>query len=305
MPTFPKIDFATIRSIGNIEFLAKQVVEGFMTGLHKSPYHGFSVEFAEHRQYNTGESTRFIDWKIYNRTDKLYTKRFEEETNLRCSLVVDISSSMYYPIETNGKLLFSVLAAASLAYLLQKQRDAFSLTTFTDKIVYQSQIKSTSSHLRELFNTCNLLLNEKPAMVSTDLPTILHQIAEKTHKRSMIVIFSDFFEGMENKEALFDALKHLKHLNHEVLVFNVADKKTELQFEFEDKPYWFTDLETGEKMKLNPSQLRSGYTEVIESYLQELKIKCGQYKIDFNSIDINESFSQIFMPFLAKRSRMK
>lgn len=304
MPNSPKIDFSSIRSTGNMEFLAKQVVEGFITGLHKSPYHGFSVEFAEHRQYNTGESTRFIDWKIFNRTNKLFTKRFEEETNLRCRLVVDVSSSMYYPVETNGKLLFSLLAASSLAYLLQKQRDAFGLTAFADKIVYQSQIKSTSAHLRELFNKCNSLIEEKSSLVNTNLPSILHQVAESTHQRSLIVIFSDFFEGIDDKEALYDALKHLKHNKHEVLIFNVADAKAELQFDFEDKPYWFTDVESGEKIKLNPNQMRTNYVSSIESYLRELKIKCGQYKIDFESVDINHDFNQIFLPFLAKRGKL-
>ncbi len=305
MAGLKKIDFATIRSIGNIEFLAKQVVEGFITGLHKSPYHGFSVEFAEHRQYNTGESTRFIDWKIFNRTDKLFTKRFEEETNLRCRLVVDVSSSMYYPVETNGKLVFSLLAASSLAYLLQKQRDAVGLTAFTDKIIYQSQIKSTTAHLREIFNQCTELINKKSSLENTSLPDILHKVSESTHQRSLIVIFSDFFEGIDKKEELFNALKHLKHNKHEILIFNVADKKAELEFDFEDKPHWFTDVETGEKIKLTPGQMKADYVEAVESYIKEIKVKCGQYKLDFVEIDINQDFNHVFLPFLAKRSRMR
>jgi len=300
----PAIDFASIQSSGNMEFLAKQVVEGFITGLHKSPYHGFSVEFAEHRQYNTGESTRYMDWKLFNRTDKLFTKRFEEETNLRCRLVIDVSSSMYYPLENNGKLLFSILAASSLAYLLQKQRDAFSLTTFADKIIYQSQMKSTSSHLRELFQKCNVLVQGKSTLVNTDLPALIHQLAETTHQRSLIIIFSDFFAGIDSKEALFEALKHLKHYKHEILIFNVADAKAELKFDFADKPYWFTDVETGEKIKLNPSQMRADYVDAVGNYLNELKIKCGQFKIDFEAIDINQGFNQVFLPFLAKRGKL-
>lgn len=305
MATVPEIDISTIRSVGNFEFLAKQVVEGFITGLHKSPYHGFSVEFAEHRQYNTGESTRFIDWKIYNRTDKLFTKRFEEETNLRCRLVVDVSSSMYYPVETNSKLVYALMAASSIAYLLHRQRDAFGLTTFTDKINYVSPIKSTFNHMRELFIKCNSLLNQKSSMVNTNLPAILHEIAESTHQRSLIVIFSDFIESMDNMEALFNSLKHLKHQKHEILIFNINDKKAELEFEFENRPYWFTDVETGEKIKLNPSQWKDSFKENVNEYLKALKIKCGQFKIDYTEIDINENFSHVFLPFLSKRNKMK
>lgn len=298
------IDFHSLAAYGNIEFLAKQVVEGFITGLHKSPYHGFSVEFAEHRQYNTGESTRFIDWKIYNRTDKLFTKRFEEETNLRCRLVVDVSSSMYYPVENNGKLNFALLAAASLAFMLQKQRDAVGLVAFTDKIVYQSALKSTTSHLRELFTYFNELLKQKSTLANTTLPEVLDQVSDNTHKRSLIIVFSDFLESADKKEALFNSLKHLKHNKHEILLFHIADKKAELDFEFEDRPYLFTDVETGEKIKLNPSQMREEYIKSQNSYLIELKIKCGQYKIDLVEADINKNFNQILLPFLAKRRRM-
>lgn len=298
------IDFHSLAAYGNIEFLAKQVVEGFITGLHKSPYHGFSVEFAEHRQYNTGESTRFIDWKIYNRTDKLFTKRFEEETNLRCRLVVDVSSSMYYPVENNGKLNFALLAAASLAFMLQKQRDAVGLVAFTDKIVYQSALKSTTSHLRELFTYFNELLKQKSTLANTTLPEVLDQVSDNTHKRSLIIVFSDFLESADKKEFLFNSLKHLKHNKHEILLFHIADKKAELDFEFEDRPYLFTDVETGEKIKLNPSQMREEYIKSQNSYLTELKIKCGQYKIDLVEADINKNFNQILLPFLAKRRRM-
>ena len=299
-----KIDLKLIKSLGGIEFLAKQVVEGFITGLHKSPYHGFSVEFAEHRQYNTGESTRYLDWKVYNKTDRLFIKRFEEETNLRCSILLDISSSMYYPVETNGKLNFSVLAAAAIAYMLQKQRDAVSLTTFNSKVVYQSQTKSTSLHLRELFSELERTLNKKSEKETTSAYKVIDELAEKIHKRSLVVIFSDMFENFNEKDNLFNALKHLKHNQHEVLIFHVKDKMTEDDFAFDDKPYVFIDVESGERVKLNPVQIREYYKQTVQQFSQDLKIKCGQYKIDYIEVDINLDFKQVLLPFLLKRGKM-
>nr|MCU0355054.1 DUF58 domain-containing protein [Cytophagales bacterium] len=152
------MELKQIRAFGNIEFLARQMVEGFITGLHKSPFHGFSVEFAEHRLYNTGESTRHIDWKVYAKTDRLFTKRYEEETNLRCQLLIDVSPSMYYPTDTKGKATFSVMAAACLAYLLQKQKDAVSLCTFADRIITHTPTRSTPSHVHKLFLSLQGLL---------------------------------------------------------------------------------------------------------------------------------------------------
>ena len=227
------IDLKKVKEFGNIELLAKQLVEGFITGMHKSPYHGFSVEFAEHRLYNTGESTKYIDWKAYAKTDRLYSKRFEEETNLRCHLVIDNSSSMYYPVENKGKITFSILSAAALAYLLQKQRDAVGVFTFSEKIELQTQIKSTSSHLHKLFISLERMLDETPKAKKTAVAPVLHEIAEKIHKRSLVIIFSDFFQNTADSQEIFTALQHLKHNKHEVLIFHVTDVLTELDFEFE------------------------------------------------------------------------
>ncbi|WKN32253.1 DUF58 domain-containing protein [Porifericola rhodea] len=294
-----------IRSFENIELLAKQLVEGFITGLHKSPYHGFSVEFAEHRLYNSGESTRHIDWKVYAKTDRLYTKRYEEETNLRCQLVIDNSSSMYYPQENNGKITFSITAAAALAFLLQKQRDAVGLCTFSEEIEIQTQVKSTSSHLHKLLLLLEEMLKNEPKMQQTSVAGVLHQVAEKIHKRSLVVIFSDMFENYEDRDKIFGALQHLKHNRHEVLLFHVTDHKTELDFDFEERPYEFIDIEKGDRLKLQPSQVKAAYQKQMREYYHELKIKCGQAKIDFIEADINEGFDHILRTYLVKRASMK
>lgn len=300
-----ELDLSKIREYGRLDFLSKQLVEGFITGLHKSPFHGFSVEFAEHRLYNAGESTRYIDWKVFSKTDKLFVKTYEEETNLRCYLLVDVSSSMYYPQKSKGKLAFSVLAAAALANMLQRQRDAVGLVTFSDHIEAQTECRSTTSHLRKVFLELEQVLNREKRNQSTAVADTLHLIADKIHTRSLVVIFSDMFEDMENSERLFSALQHLKHKKHEVLLFHVTDKKTELSFDFADGPYEFIDLETNERLKLRPDDVRERYTRTLNSFYHELLIKCGQYKIDFIEADIEKGFDPIMSSFLAKRAKMR
>ncbi|RYU93126.1 DUF58 domain-containing protein [Emticicia agri] len=299
------LDLVKIREYGNVEFLAKQLVEGFITGLHKSPFHGFSVEFAEHRLYNTGESTRYIDWKVFGKTDRLYVKRYEEETNLRCHLLIDTSSSMYYPEKSNGKMTFSIMAAGALAYTLQKQRDAVSLTTFSEGIEIQTPIKSTPSHIHKIFLDLESLLQKPKPNKRTSVVETLHEIAEKIHKRSLVVIFSDMFDDIANTERLFSAMQHLRHNLHEVLLFHVTDKNTEEEFNFDERPYEFIDLETGEKVKVQPSQVKSHYQAAIKEFYHDLRLKCGQYKIDFVEADISQGFDQILSAFLVKRGKMK
>lgn len=299
------IELAQVRKFGNIEFLAKQMVEGFITGLHKSPYHGFSVEFAEHRLYNTGESTRHIDWKAFGKTDRLYTKRYEEETNLRCQILIDTSSSMYYPSPDFEKITFSIMASACLAYMLQLQRDAVGVATFSEALELQSPIKSTPGHLHSLFIMLERLLKDVPKQKKTSVAPVIHQIADKINKRSLVVIFSDMFENQEETDNLFSALQHLKHNNHEVLLFHVIDSKTEENFEFEERPYEFIDIESGEKVKVQPSQVKEFYKESIKKYYNDLKIRCGQYKIDFITADIGQGMEQILTSYLIKRAKMK
>lgn len=299
-----KLDLQKIREIGSIDLLAKQMVEGFITGLHKSPYHGFSVEFAEHRLYNSGESTRDIDWKVYARTDRLYTKRYEEETNLRCHLLIDNSSSMYYPVDTKGKITFSILASAALAYLLHKQRDAVGITTFSDRIDYQSPVKSTNSHLHKIFIELQKLLSQDRTQKKTSVAEVLHEIANKIHKRSLVIIFSDMFDNKDEFKDIINALHHLKHNNHEVLLFHVTDPGTEFDFNFDERPYVFIDLETRERLKIQPSEVRDHYRNEIKKYYYDLKMKCGQFKIDFIEADVNDDFDKILSSYLIKRARM-
>lgn len=299
------LDLNKIREFKNIEMLAKQMVEGFITGLHKSPYHGFSVEFAEHRLYNAGESTRHIDWKVYAKSDRLYTKRYEEETNLRCHIIIDTSSSMYYPRESNGKITFSIMCAASIAYLLHKQRDAVGLFTFSDKIEIETQVKSTPSHLHKIFLDLQNLLQSNPEQQKTAVSETLHEIARKIHKRSLVIIFSDMMENQPQSDQMFSALQHLKHNKHEVLLFHVNDGKTEMNFEFEDRPHEFIDIESGERIKLQPFQVKENYRKLVKQYYHNLKLKTSQLKIDFIEADISESYEKVLSSYLIKRAKMR
>ena len=306
------VDPIRIQPLSKLEFFARQVVEGFLTGLHRSPFHGFSVEFAEHRLYNTGESTRYIDWKLYGKTDKLFVKRFEEETNLRCQLVIGTSASMFYPvqknrsIETPDKLMFSAYSAAALAYLFRRQRDAVGLTTFSSAIDYNLAARSGKVHMQNLLSQLDLLTsaqrNSSPHI--TDAATTLHYIAETVHKRSLIVLFSDMFDSSSNFENLFQGLQHLKHKHHEVILFQVVDKKHELTFDFPNRPTRFIDIESGAQLRLNPTEFKEAYLQSSSVFMNELKYRCNQYKIDLIEADINKGFEQIMLPYLMKRSRL-
>jgi uncharacterized protein (DUF58 family) len=310
------LDQQRLQSLSHLELLAKQVVEGFITGLHKSPFHGFSVEFAEHRIYNTGEPTRHIDWKLFGKTDKLFVKRYEEETNLRCHIVIDDSSSMYFPAVLPplkggrgdvNKITFSIHCAAALAYLLKKQRDAIGLSVFSDKVEFHTQAKSSHAHHKMLFAEFEKLL----APISEDThkksftANALHEIAESIHKRSLVIIFSDMMESGKKGEELFSALQHLRHNKHEVILFHVVDKSKELDFEFENRPYNFIDMETGERVKVHPNEIKETYVRSMAEYKKELMLHCAQYRIDFVEADIKQGFQQVLMPYLIKRSKMQ
>ncbi len=295
----------------NIELLAKQVVEGFIIGLHKSPFHGFSVEFAEHRLYNPGDSIRNIDWKVYARTDKMFIKRFEEETNLRCRIILDVSSSMYFPEDagekgqpTVNKLRFSSICAASLMHMLKKQRDAVGLSIFSDDVHFHTKAKSTTVHHNIINARLQQELDQKTRNKTTAAARCIHQIADNIPKRSLVVIFSDMFENAEKADSIFSALQHLKYNKHEVILFHVVDEKHELNFEFENRPYVFIDMESGEQVRLHPSQVKEYYQKQMKKLVAGLKLKCGQYHIDFVAADINQDFSQVLLPYLMKRSKM-
>ncbi len=300
-----KIDISEIKLPGNLEFLAKRLVEGFITGLHKSPYHGFSVEFAEHKQYNFGESTKHIDWKVFAKTDRLYTRRYEEETNLRCHVLLDNSSSMHYPKDTKGKIKFASLAASSLLYLLHKQRDACGLITFTNQIDSFSQVKTSYSHLRSLFLEIENIIAQENSSKTTNLSSVIHEVAGRIHQRSLVLIFSDLITDKGSLEELFSALQHLKHRKHEVIIFHTYDRITELSFDFDDRLYEFVHLENNESLKLNPLEVKKFYQKEISAYFDELKLRCGQLKIDFVEADINEDVDQVLTAYMAKRARLR
>jgi uncharacterized protein (DUF58 family) len=305
------IDIQQFQQFDNLEFIAKQVVEGFIIGLHRSPFHGFSVEFAEHRLYNTGESTRHIDWKLFARTEKLFVKKFEEETNLRSNIIIDASSSMLFPYKEKKiqtKLAFSIYCASALIYLLRKQRDAVGLSIFADKINMQTASRLSNVHSQLLFSELNRLLNsvdstETPELHETHAAKSLHQIAESLHRRSLVIIFSDMMDS-ETPEDLFSALQHLRHKKHEVILFHVVDRKKEENFDFNNRPYKFIDLESGEELKVNPNEIRDDYVKAIKNYYGDLKLKCGQYDIDIVEADINSNFQDVLFSYLIKREKL-
>jgi len=304
------LDIQQFQQFDNLEFISKEVVEGFITGLHRSPFHGFSVEFAEHRLYNTGESTKHIDWKLFARTDRLFVKQYEEETNLRCQLVIDTSSSMLFPYEKGkpllgNKLAFSVYSAAAIIYLLRKQRDAVGLSLFSNEIEFHSQARLSSVHIDLLYNQLGGLLRKEQALINKETNTVeaLHMIAENIHKRSLVIIFSDLVQH-ESTDELFEALQHLRYNKHEVLLFNVTDHSQERQFDFKNQPYRFVDLETGDHIKLSPHDLKTNYQKAVSSYFEEMRVRCGQYHIDLTEADINEDFKHVLYTYLLKRKRL-
>lgn len=303
------IDRKKYQNLTRLEFLARQVVEGFITGLHKSPFHGFSVEFAEHRLYNTGESTRHLDWKLFARTEKLFVKRYEEETNLRCRILLDTSASMRYPEskgdDAHNKLTFSIYAAAAITEMMRRQRDAVGLTTFAETADFHSPAKSTMAHHKFLFNHMERFLDSERAGGSeTAAVDALHQVAERIHKRSLVIIFSDMFDNTAHQEQLFSALQHLKFNKHEVILFHITDKRTEIDFEFENRPYTFTDTESGEQIKAHPNEIRETYLSQIKKFTDELAVKCGQYGIDFVPADIADGFNDVLLKYIIKRKKL-
>ncbi len=290
----------------NIEFVANQVVEGFITGLHRSPYHGFSVEFAEHRAYNTGESTKFIDWKLFGKTDKLFVKRFEEETNLRCHIIIDTSSSMLFPVNSKiNKLNFSIFSAAALINLFKRQRDAVGLSLFSEDLDFHINSKLSKSQTSLIYSKLEEILEKQNKLknIKTNAAKCINEIAEIIHKRSLVIIFSDMLEP-ENSEKLFDALQHLRFKQNEIILFHLRDKKHELDFDFANRPYRFVDLETEKEVKLTPTEIGENIRSKFKTYFNEIKLKTGQNKIHFIEADINEGFNQVLLAYLNNRNKM-
>ena len=306
------INLSEIQSseIKNLDLLAKQVVEGFITGMHKSPFHGFSVEFSEHKLYNNGESTRHIDWKLFAKTEKLYTKKYEEETNLRCHIIIDNSASMHYPIVKRqsfnhlNKIGYAAVASAALMEILKRQRDAVGLSIYSDSYEYYAPEKGSERHRKMLLHQLEqLLISESKA--ATETYQYLHEIAENIHRRSLIFLFTDMFQTSTEKEKLFDALRHLKYNKHEVVLFHTYDGKTEFDFDFDNTPKKFVDTETGEEINLYAQNVQEKYVGLMLNYFNELKNKCLQYKIDYVSVDINKGYNEVLTAYLISRKNFK
>ena len=309
--------FEDLEKYKSLDFYARQIVEGYLTGLHRSPFHGFSVEFAEHRQYTTGESTRNIDWKLYGRTNKLFVKRFEEETNLRCQLVIDHSGSMLFPTERHGnlqnpnKLTFACYATAVLSELLVRQRDAFGLSLISNGIDLQTDCRSNRVHQQYLLSLLEKELlqhspdkaGDKTQLKDTQISEALHLIAEQLHKRSLVVIFTDALVKPSDQDPLMDALRHLRHCKHEVILFHTLHLAQEVQFTFPNRPTEFIDLETGRQLKVNPAEVADKYREKMAHQTADIKQHAIRYRIDYQPVDIAQGFDQVMLPYLLKRSR--
>ena len=301
------INYKTARKFGSLELLAKQVVEGFITGLHQSPFHGFSVEFAEHRLYNSGESVKHLDWKLLARTDKLFIKRYEEETNLRCHILIDSSSSMMFPVDQPyNKFTFSVDAAAALIFLMRKQRDAFGLSIFSDSLDFYSPAKSSLTHQRFLLSNLERILeNEKKSFKNkkTNIAKMLNALASKIHKRSLVFIFSDFM-AIDNPEDFANSIKHLRHHLHEIVVFDVSHHNLENQLNLKNKYYNVVDVETGESIKMHPKQIKEKYITERNSIKSKIHNLLKQQKVDLISANIEIGFDQILLEYLLKRKKI-
>jgi uncharacterized protein (DUF58 family) len=284
-------------------------MEGFISGIHKSPFHGFSAEFAEHKIYNKGESTKHIDWKLFAKTDKLYTKRYEEETNLRCHIILDNSASMYYPevkqlgLDNLNKIGFGVLATAVLMQILKKQRDAVGLSVYSDSYNYYAAEKSSERHHQMLLAKLSDIGKETKPAKATETYAYLHLIAEKIKRRSLVILFTDMLQTAVDDEQLFDALRHLKYNKHEVVLFHVMDRETELSFNFDNTPKRFLDIETGAHVDLYADSVKEVYEKEVQDYFSTLKLKCAQYRIKYVAVDVRGDFSKVMNTFMVERQK--
>ncbi len=286
-----------VSRIKNLEFIARMIVEGFMVGLHKSPFHGFSVEFSEHRQYMPGDNIRDIDWKVYGRTDRFYIKQYEEETNLKAYLLVDVSGSMGYGSKGISKLQYAQYLAAALGYLLIKQRDAVGLGIFSDRLEKFLPPRSTTSYLKFLLQTLQAI---QPGEKRTRVSEVLHTVAERIKRRGLIILLTEFL--YEPPEAILEGIRHFRHYQHEVLVFNILDPQ-EVQFQFKDAVQ-FIDMESGERVKTQPYFIRQAYQELIQQFYATLQKGCREMLVDFQTLLTNEPFDAALMRYLLKRKRL-
>ena len=285
-----------ISRLQNMELRARLVVEGFITGLHQSPYHGFSVEFAEHRQYMPGDEIKRIDWKIVGRTDRFYVKQYEEETNLKAYLLLDASASMRFSAEGRiSKFSYGAYLAAALSYLMIQQRDAAGLCIFDEEIRTYMPPHSTRSYLQQILKT----LEATQPGSKTRMDTPLNSVAERLKRRGLVIVISDLFD---DPDSVFAAFKHFRHDKHEMIVFHVLDP-LERTFAF-GADALFTDMETGESLASQPYHMRKAYQEKMAEFIERYKKGCREQLIDYVQLDTSTPFDKALFEYLAKRARM-
>lgn len=296
---------AELAQIESFELRARAVVEGFITGLHKSPYHGFSVEFAEHRAYNPGDPLRHVDWKVYGRSDRLVVKRYEEETNLRHYVALDTSASMQYAGHAGvSKLEYGATLAGALHVLMARQRDATGLVAFDRDVHTIVPPKSTRSHVRSLLARLSQMATAPDGQTQTNAAAALQDIAERIPRRALVVVISDLFESASGADDTVRALRHLRHRDHEVVVFHVLDAATEQRFDFDDRPVRIRDLETGEERTLQPAQVREGYREASEAFVASVRRACRESGVDYELLDTARPYADALRAYLDKRRRL-
>ncbi len=288
-----------VAKLGNLDVIARLVVEGFLVGLHRSPYHGFSVEFAEYRQYIPGEPATNIDWRVFGKSDRYYTKIYAEETNLRATILVDASSSMSFKSEENStsKIEYARLLAASLTYLLLKQNDAVGLELFSDKQLASVPARAVRKQLFQVLKELDYIPEPKS---TTSIGPVLHKVAEKLPRRGLIILLSDL---MDDPDEIMSGLKHFRYRGHEVVIFHLLNPQ-EIEFDYRGEAR-FEDLETGSAMKIDPTHLRTSYREKFEQWRTILREECRGLKIDFVDMTVDAPFDRALMAYLRKRARMR
>ena len=288
---------SVISKLNAFDLRARLMVEGFMVGLHKSPYHGFSVEFSEHRAYMQGDSLKDVDWKVYGKTEKYFVKQYEEETNLKCYIILDTSKSMAYASEGNmSKLEYGASLAAALSYLMVNQQDAVGLALYSDKIEKYYPPKSSKPYLQEILKAFSQVTNSG----STNTAACLHQIAEKIQRRGMVIIISDFFDDLNS---VLSAVKHFRYKKNDVIIFQILDP-LERSFAF-GRDAIFKDLESGEEITTQPFQIQKAYKEAMNAFTGQIKNECLNANIEYNLFDTKTSFDKALFSYIQKRNKIK
>lgn len=297
-----------INRLAPLELKARHIVEGFISGLHRSPYYGFSVEFAEHRPYNPGDELRHVDWKVWAKTERFFVKQYEEETNLRCHILLDVSSSMNYKYYAElTKKEYGIYLSAAFLYLMQKQRDAVGLSLFDEQIRESFPSKASEQHLRLLYKHLQDELEDqdsKKQSKKTATADIINDLAERLKQRSLVVIVSDLFENMAESDKLLAALKRLRHAKHEVIVFHLLERESEVDFKMKEGRVRLEDLETGRSIDVIPSQVVKDYRKKVRSFLDEFRALCSEVYIDLVEIDTMEKYDIALLAYLNKRKRV-